>query len=143
MKRPAWMIAWHDEMSVGIRAIDEDHKQFVFLINELNRSITDRKEAAKIRERLQLIVTDAERHFGQEEWLFKEWRYPDADGHASIHAQALKAINAIMLAFIPYGLDSGWVDAGLKIKDILIEHHQTEDMKYAEFYHNTFSVAPA
>jgi hemerythrin len=50
-------------MSVGIPEIDEDHKHFIFLINELNRSIVDRKDPAEIKKRLQIIVEDAERHF--------------------------------------------------------------------------------
>jgi len=129
-------------MSVGIPEIDEDHKQFILLINELNRSITDRMDPEEIKKRLQFIVEDAERHFSQEERLFKEWQYPDTDNHARIHAQALKALKAIMESFIPYGHDSGWIDAGLKIKGILINHILTEDMKYAEFYRNSRDVHP-
>jgi hemerythrin-like metal-binding protein len=140
MKRPTWTISWNDGMSVGIPEIDEDHKRFILLINELNRSITDRKEPAEIKERLQFIIDDAEQHFAHEEMLFKEWRYPDIDRHASQHAQALKELKEIKVNFIPYGLDSAWIDAGLKIKGILINHIIKEDMKYAEFYRNSREV---
>ena len=138
MKRPTWQITWNDEMSVGIREIDEDHKQFLLLINELNRSITDRKDPADIKEKLQLIIDDAERHFTHEERLFNEWQYPDIDGHASAHAQALKALQT----FMPYGHDSGWINAGLKIKTIPIDHILKEDMKYADFYRNSRNTTP-
>jgi hemerythrin-like metal-binding protein len=137
MKRPTWQITWNDEMSVGIPEIDEDHKQFIISINEFNRSITDRKDPAEIKNRLQQIVDDAERHFIQEEKLFKEWQYPDTDGHASLHAQALNALKTIKEKFIPYGHDSGWINAGLRIKTVLIHHILTEDMKYAEFYRDS------
>jgi hemerythrin len=39
-----------------------------------------------------------------------------------------------MVEFEPYGHDSGWIDAGLKIKEILVSHILNEDMRYAEFY---------
>ncbi len=137
MKRPTWKLTWTDDMSVGIPEIDEDHKNFIFLINELNRSITEGRGPTDIKQKLQLVVDDAERHFVQEEKLLQEWRYPDAEAHAKIHVQALKALRSIREKFIPYGLDSEWVDAGLMIKGILIDHILTEDMKYADYYRNS------
>ena len=137
MKRPTWTITWTEVMSVGIPEIDADHKHFILLINELNRSITERNDPAEIKRRLQLIVDDTERHFAQEERLFKEWQYPDLDRHAGIHARTLSALQEMQAEFIPYGFDSGWIDAGLRIKELLIKHVLTEDMKYAEFYRNS------
>ncbi len=143
MKRPTWKIEWHDGMSVGIPEIDEDHKQFIFMINELNRSITELKDPSEIKRKLQFIVIDAERHFDDEERLFKEWNYPDTDDHADKHVQALHALQTIMENFIPYGYDSEWVDAGWRIKDILISHILKEDMRYAEFYRNSRDAGTA
>ncbi len=136
MKRPTWNLEWNDGMSVGIPDIDEDHKRFILLINGLNRSMMDRMTPVEIKKRLQQIVDDAAQHFDKEEKLFKEWRYPDVDNHASMHAQTLKTLQTIMADFIPYGADSGWIDAGLKIKNILTNHIQT-DMKYADFYRSS------
>ena len=137
MKRPTWQLTWKDDMSVGIPEIDEDHKQFIVLINDLNRSMTEGMRPEEIKNKLQLVLDDADRHFGHEEKLFREWRYPDADAHAKIHTQALKALQTIKEKFIPYGLDSGWLDAGWMIKGILVDHILTEDMKYAEYYRNS------
>jgi len=136
MRKPTWTITWNDGMSVGIPEIDEDHKHFISQIHEFNKSITGRMDPAEIKNRLQLIVDDAKRHFEREERLFKERLYPDTDSHARLHAHELKTLQSIMQDFIPYGADSGWVDAGLRIKDILIQHILT-DMKYANFYRNS------
>jgi hemerythrin len=134
MKRPTWQLQWDEGMSVGIPEIDEDHKQFLVLINELNRSITEGRKQTEIKERLVFIVRDAARHFQREEELFQEWQYPDAASHALVHAQALRALKRIQDSFIPYGLDTEWVDAGLFIKSILLSHIFTEDMKYAVYF---------
>ncbi len=139
MKRPTLRLTWKAEMSVGIPEIDEDHKRFIILINDLNRSITEGLESGEIKNKLQLILDDTERHFAHEEKLFKEWNYPDADIHAKIHAQALKALQTIKEKFIPYGHDSGWLDAGVMIKGILVDHILTEDMKYADYFRNSDS----
>ncbi len=139
MKRPTLRLAWKDEMSVGTPEIDEDHKRFIILINDLNRSMTEGLESGEIKNKLQLILDDTERHFAHEEKLFKEWKYPDADIHAKIHAQALKALQTIKDKFIPYGQDSGWLEAGMMIKGILVDHILTEDMKYADYFRNSNS----
>jgi len=143
MKRPTWIIVWNDEMSVGIPEIDADHKHFFALIHDLNRAITEHKAPEEIRGGLQVIIDDAERHFSQEERLFEEWQYPDTGKHAGSHANALEALRVIMKNFIPYGHDSSWIDAGLRIKDILLYHILNEDMKYADFYRNSRASAPA
>jgi hemerythrin-like metal-binding protein len=79
---PTWKIEWSDALSVGIPEIDEDHKEFASLINELNRSIVDRANVVEIRHRLQRIIDDAVQHFAHEERLFKEWQYANSEGHA-------------------------------------------------------------
>lgn len=134
MTKQKWMITWHDEMSVGIPEIDEDHKKFIRLVNELNQAIAGRMDSTEIKQRLQLIVEDATRHFDHEEKLFKEWQYPDAAGHANIHNQVIAALQDIQEKFISYGLDNEWIEVGLRIKDALVNHILIEDIKYADFY---------
>jgi len=133
MNKTPRKLEWDDAMSVGIPEIDEDHKKFIVLINMLNFSIIERLEPAEIRKRLQLIVDDAKQHFMKEESLFKEWQYPDAEGHARTHSQVLTSIERIQDSFIPYGLDAEWLDAALIIKNILISHILTEDKQYMHF----------
>ena len=127
---PTWTISWNDEMSVGIPEIDEDHKKLLALIHELNQSITYRKSVDELKQRVQFIVADAERHFSLEERLFKEMNYPNTEAHAANHTQALQALKEIMNDFEPYGYDSGWVDASLRIRDVLMGHIQFDDIKY-------------
>ena len=142
MKRPTWRIEWHEGMCVGIPELDEDHRQFIDMINDLNRSINERREPSEIKRKLKFIVDDAERHFTQEEKLFKEWQYPDTEEHALKHSKALKNLQEIVEKFIPYGHDSEWVDAGWRIKGILVNHILTDDMKYAEFYRKSLETNP-
>lgn len=124
-------------MSVGIPEVDEDHRHFIVLINDLNHSIANRMEPGEIKNRLQLIIDDAELHFSREEKLFFEWNYPDTASHANIHAQVLKKLQDLKQHFKPYSNDSGWMDAGMQIKYLLIDHILKEDMKYAEYFQNT------
>jgi len=115
-------------MSVGIPDLDNDHKHLFFLLNGLNRSITEGKSPIDIKKWVQLIIDDAALHFAHEEKVLIERRYPDMDVHAGIHSKILHSLQQIKANFIPYDLDSGWINAGLNIKKILIEHVINEDL---------------
>ncbi len=140
MEPHTWKVEWNEGMSVGIHEIDADHKRFILLIDDLNRAIVDRMDLEYVKKRLQLILDDAARHFAHEEKLLQEWRYPDANEHAKKHAAALKSLEAIQEQLFAYKMTSEWIDVGLKVKDILINHMLTEDSKYAEFYRNTLKA---
>lgn len=134
MQPHIWKIEWNESMAVGIPAIDEDHQRFAALINDFNRSILDQLELKEIKRRLQLVIDDAVRHFAHEERLFKQWRYPNADDHAGKHAQVIEALQGIRQRFSDQGLQAEWIGAGQEVKDLLIRHLLTEDMKYADYY---------
>ena len=132
-----WTIEWNDGMSVAIPEIDEDHKRFILLIDNLNRAIADRMELGEIKRRLQLICDDAVQHFAHEEQLFAQWQYPDAQTHAGKHAHILKTLVAIQERSINYDLPLEWITVSMEVKDLLIDHLMTEDMKYAEYVRNS------
>ncbi len=128
-----WRLEWTDELSVHIPEIDVEHHHFILLINELNGAIIARKDIEEIKKYMQAILDDAVAHFDHEEALFREWGYPEAAEHAKRHAQTLLALNKIMEDFKRGGVAYEWIEASLKIKQILIEHLLTEDMKYRDY----------
>jgi hemerythrin-like metal-binding protein len=134
MKKPKWSLEWSDGMSVGIPEIDEDHKRFILLIDELNHSITERMRPTEIQRRLQHVIEDANRHFEQEEKFFRDRHYPNAEGHARSHNNVRNTLKKIQDSFIPYGLEAEWLDAALVIKQVLITHILNEDMQYADYF---------
>jgi hemerythrin len=134
MEPHVWQIGWNDGLSVGIPEIDADHKRFIFLVDEFNRSIAGRMDVDKIKKRLVLIIDDAVHHFGHEERLFKEWKYPDVDDHANRHAEIIKMLQTVISTVDTRTLLPELIEIGLAIKEALIAHILTEDMKYAEFY---------
>ncbi|MGO8848053.1 MAG: bacteriohemerythrin [Methylocella sp.] len=137
MEAHIWKIEWNDRLSIGIPEIDVDHKRFISLVNEFNRSIAGRMDLSEIKKRLQPILDDAVQHFAHEERLFKQWNYPDVEDHERKHAEIIATLQTIIKQLNGYELMPQWIEAGLAIKDVLITHILTEDMKYAEFYRNS------
>jgi hemerythrin-like metal-binding protein len=128
-----WRLVWSDELSVCIPEIDAEHQRFIGLVNQLNEAIIGRLELEEIKKRMRALLNDAVAHFAHEEKLFGEWEYPQAGDHAIKHAQILQALGQIMHNFKQGSVEYEWIEAGLTIKQILIEHILGEDMKYRDF----------
>lgn len=140
MESRNWKIEWSDQMSVGIPEIDADHQRFIALVNAFNLAVIERSALDVIKHALQLILDDAVEHFAHEEQLFKDWKYPDADEHANIHAQLTATLQGIVARLGSHSTEPEWIEAGLEIKEALINHILTEDMKYADFYHQSRAI---
>ncbi|GAB5604853.1 bacteriohemerythrin [Sideroxyarcus sp. TK5] len=135
IEKSPWRLEWQDGLSVGIPEIDADHQRFARLVNELNEAIIARMGLAEIKKRLRAIQQDAIAHFAHEEQIFKQWGYPEAEEHARKHAEILQCLQGIMGRFESGGLEYEWVEAGLEVKNALIDHLLAEDMKYRDYWH--------
>ncbi|MGB0696057.1 MAG: bacteriohemerythrin [Rhodospirillaceae bacterium] len=81
-------IVWRDQMAVGIKEIDDDHKNLVHYINRAEELI----EAAPFRKgHMAQVILDLIRytrvHFEREERLMQRIIFPDAGAHQDSHAR--------------------------------------------------------
>ena len=80
-------IIWKEEYSVGVIEIDNQHIEFISLINKIYDVIEDgdnKKEACAI---LDSLADYALYHFETEEELFKKFNYEKASEHMKEHEQ--------------------------------------------------------
>lgn len=130
----AWEVAWSEELSVGLPEIDAEHRRFIALVNELNAAIAGREPKATIERLLHEIYLDAESHFAHEERMFAERGYPDARHHAEVHAGLLVQMRAAIQDLRETEWSRFWVETGLAIKSLLVEHLLGEDMRYRDYF---------
>lgn len=128
-----WQLEWSDGLSVHIPQIDAEHQHFIGLVNGLNLAIVSRRPLGEIKQHMQVILDDAAAHFAHEEVLLREWAYPEVEQHVRKHGEALQAMNALMMSFRRGGNEYQWIEAGLKVKQTLVEHLLCEDMKYRDY----------
>jgi len=131
--KPVWRLDWDESLSMDIPEIDAEHKHFIMLVNQLNEAIIDRMDTEEVNKCMRAILDDAASHFAHEEILFRQWDYPDTEEHASRHAEILSVLQDIMNEFERKKTGYDCIDAGLKIKQALIQHLLTEDMKYRDY----------
>jgi hemerythrin len=88
-------IEWKDEYSVGIKEIDDQHKYFISLLNDLYNAIVAGKNREDLKELFLYLADYAEKHFATEEKYFKEFNYDGAEEHKAKHQEIRDEIEKI------------------------------------------------
>jgi len=85
---------WEDKYSVGIPSLDEQHKRFFGIADNII-DMLERKEfnEAKLSELLEQLVTHGLIHFRTEEAYFDKFNYPSAPVHIETHKSYNRKIN--------------------------------------------------
>lgn len=78
-------IEWSDELSVGIDAIDRQHRMLVECINRLSEANARGRSSAVIAALLGDLADYAHEHFRFEERLLEQHGWPKAPDHALAH----------------------------------------------------------
>ncbi|MBE0620628.1 MAG: bacteriohemerythrin [Burkholderiales bacterium] len=133
MNNCEWEIRWSESLSVGVAEIDQEHRQFVARVNELNKAIIECRNKATVERLLDLMLMEASHHFWHEQRLLALWNYPDRAAHAAKHAELTAQFDRIMKEFERADVSFTWALKGLHIKQLLVDHLLQEDMKYRDF----------
>ncbi|MBU6370628.1 MAG: hemerythrin family protein [Patescibacteria group bacterium] len=79
------MIVWSNIYSVGVKEIDDQHKRFFDLINQVGASAGTPEAVAMLPDIFRQLFAYAEYHFATEEKYFDLFKYEDADNHKKEH----------------------------------------------------------
>ena len=125
-------IVWSNSLSVEVPEIDRQHKQLVFLLNQLieNENLSVRSEI--ISELLSKMTEYADQHFSTEEALMQACDYPDFEAHQRQHAEFMRRTAQFSLAAMDHDQKIP-SEILLYLKNWLIEHIQKTDMQYKPY----------
>lgn len=133
----SWPTLWKrhqsGELETGIPEIDHDHRNLVSLIGQLNATIIWRQGIAKVSNAMQALVDDASQRFAREVTLLGLSDYPEVGQHASCHDDTMVRLREIMHRLDRNTPEHLWIEAGLNVKRLLIDHLLTEDLKYRDY----------
>lgn len=133
MEKSEWEIAWSNFLSVGVPEMDDEHRQFIARVNELNSAILESEDKAAVARAMDLMLAEAAHHFAHEEELLARWQYPQAAAHAAKHAELAAQFERVMKEFADTDISFVWALKGLRVKQLLVEHLLKEDTKYRDF----------
>ncbi|MBI9089125.1 MAG: bacteriohemerythrin [Desulfobacterium sp.] len=127
------LMPWGDSLKLGIKQIDEQHKELVKMINALHRAMKMKigaKESGKILVRLADYTVY---HFKHEEDLFDQHLYPDRGDHKEIHGMLVDKVVGFKTEF-EEGRAALSMDLMRFLTDWLREHIMKTDRAYAPFF---------
>jgi len=133
LDKSEWEIAWNDSLSVGVPEMDDEHRQFISRINELNQAIIGCEDKTAVQDRMYRMLMEASEHFAHEEQLLEKINYPQFAAHSAKHAELSAKFALLMQEFEETDISFVWALKGLHLKQMLAEHLLKDDMQYRDF----------
>jgi hemerythrin len=126
-------IEWKNEYSVGVKQFDEEHKQLIKFINDLNSSVLAGSAHYTMKEVLTNLVNYTKIHFKHEEDFMLLYDYPARENQKKEHDELTRQVTEFYEDFL-----SGKTKITLSIlkflSDWLVNHILVCDMAYKEFF---------
>lgn len=126
------LLKWTDMLSVGIHAIDEQHKVLIDMINNFYNKINEKSNNELISELIGKMKDYTMVHFHEEEALFKKYNYTEFENHKKEHDHFIEKVKDLENRFKEGKIILSYEITAF-LKDWLIKHIQGTDMKYSQF----------
>ena len=121
------LLHWKDQYSVGIEAVDHEHKELIELINQLHDELTASGEDLSIEAFFGDLFKGISAHFALEERFMRERRYDQLAQHKADHERLLDEIRDIMDDFEQHEVASA--DLGTRLDAWFSRHFETHDAR--------------
>ncbi len=79
-------LTWDDTYSVNVKKLDDQHKELIALVGELNNAMIRGKGEEVLGEILEKLLQYTRTHFAEEERMMEIAGYPDIEVHKATHA---------------------------------------------------------
>lgn len=124
---------WHEKMSVGIPAMDNDHKTLISLINQL-ADARQRNDPIIVELVIEELLNYTIRHFQSEEQLLIKRNFPLSNEHQQAHKQFAEQVVAMRKQFLKENSSEQGEELTELVRSWLQRHILVEDKKYCQFF---------
>ncbi|MEO5340101.1 MAG: bacteriohemerythrin [Magnetococcus sp. MYC-9] len=127
------IILWKPGLSVGVAAIDEDHKQLVKMINRLFGASLSLDPARVVTAVLDELTVYVRAHLDREEAYMRHYDYPGFQQHQQEHQRLLEAVGRFRRN-LELGLTMNLKEEiERSLRDWLVSHIQGHDRRLGQF----------
>lgn len=127
------LIEWKDRMSVGVEALDQDHRRLIGLLNQLHDLVQGRACDSAPIDIVRDLIRYTEYHFDCEERLMRLGRYPAYEEHVSMHRDIRRRIISFEQKFREDPAEAHLLPLYDFLSDWLMRHILREDKKYRPY----------
>ncbi len=126
------MMEWQDSFSVGITAMDLQHRQLVAMVNQLYEAMQTGKGDVVVKTLLPNLAQYTRSHFNTEEKLMHDVGFPGIAAHQAEHVKLNLQVSDL-LDRVKAGKMVATVSLATFLKDWLTKHILGNDMQYGKF----------
>jgi hemerythrin len=123
---------WNDDLSVGVREIDEQHRKLIGMVNAFYEKLKENDKVA-LGSLLASLTEYTVYHFKTEEKYMDKFNYQETDKHKNEHRLFVEKVSEIKARF-----DSGKFILTLEItsfvKDWIAKHVMGSDKRYTNCF---------
>lgn len=125
-------LEWNEGLSVGVEAIDNDHKILLDLINKISFAIEKNEETSAIEEVFGQLEAYVVEHFSREEQLMRDCHYPGLREHIKLHRKLTSKVPELKAELLAADSREAAEEINLFLFDWLMNHILGDDMLFAQ-----------
>ncbi len=127
-------IAWHEDLSVGVVEIDNQHKELIRRKQYLDAAIAHGRGAEELDKLVRFLEVYVVVHFELEEFYMNQYAYPRYQAHRDVHRDFISQFFAFKATMEKQGTTDEIVrQVGNFISDWLGKHILQEDQELGAF----------
>ena len=127
-------IQWQESLSLGIDAIDKQHKQWIQYYNDTTEAIASQQNRTQISKTLGFLLDYTETHFSTEEKYMSECHYDGFEEHKAKHDALRYTLADLVKDYEDEGITSKLTEAiDTFLGNWLIRHIQEVDKRFGAF----------
>lgn len=127
-------IEWRESLSIGIEAIDNQHKELLLRFDKLLNACQEGKGIAELKGLQQFLEEYVHSHFNDEEALQKLHRYPDYEAHRAEHVYFIQQLKKLKAETEQQGISTHHVvETNNMLLKWLLNHISKVDTKLGTF----------
>ena len=124
------LIVWTDQMSVGVKLLDNDHKKLVLLINQLHDGLMTGRAKLGLERIFQGLVSYTRVHHAHEEQLLVEAGFQDSVAHKQEHESTIERAVELQMRFNSSEELAAELEVINQLREWLFRHIQGSDQEF-------------
>lgn len=124
------LIIWQESYSVGVGAIDRDHRLIIDLVNQLHEAQETAQTRDVVVSVLNILCEYVERHFAVEEDAMERGGYPHVDQHRREHRRLSQRVREMRQLYTEGEYEAVGPEMMMFLTHWLSSHILGADMRY-------------
>jgi hemerythrin len=126
------IITWSEQLEIGIKSIDDQHRYLIDIINELHLAVEFNKGHEAILPIIDRLHDYAETHFKEEEALLEQHHFPGKLDHIQEHDAFIARLHELKNTYESCS-ETLTINVRNFILGWLFNHIRMNDMEYKHF----------